>query len=56
MQWTAEAETALKKVPFFVRKKVKSSYKKKSRGGKRFAEILTAADFNDLVELFSNQV
>ena len=27
-------------------------YKKKSRHGKRFAEILTDADFNDLVELF----
>jgi anaerobic sulfite reductase subunit C len=27
-------------------------YKKKSRGGKRFAEILTDSDFDDLVELF----
>jgi dissimilatory sulfite reductase (desulfoviridin) alpha/beta subunit len=30
-------------------------YKKKSRRGKRFAEILTDADFYDLVALFSSQ-
>jgi dissimilatory sulfite reductase (desulfoviridin) alpha/beta subunit len=30
-------------------------YKEKSRRGKRFAEILTDADFNDLVAPFSNQ-
>jgi dissimilatory sulfite reductase (desulfoviridin) alpha/beta subunit len=30
-------------------------YKKKSRRGKRFAEVLTDADFNELVELFSGQ-
>lgn len=30
-------------------------YKKKSRRGRRFAEVLADADFEDLVDLFSNQ-
>ena len=40
MQWTAEAEAALKKVPFFVRKKVKSRVEKEAAGeGKTVVDI-----------------
>ncbi|WP_319521151.1 hypothetical protein [uncultured Desulfosarcina sp.] len=47
MRWTAEAEAAIKKVPFFVRKK--------SRGGKRFAELLTDADVDALMNGINNR-
>lgn len=39
MRWTDDAETALKKVPF---------YKQNSKNGKRFAEIFTPADYENL--------
>ena len=40
MQWTAEAEAALKKVPFFVRKKVKSRVEKETAAeGKTVVDI-----------------
>jgi anaerobic sulfite reductase subunit C len=35
MQWTDEAETAVKKVPFFVRKKVRTRVEKEAAGAGR---------------------
>jgi dissimilatory sulfite reductase (desulfoviridin) alpha/beta subunit len=40
MQWTVEAEAAIKKVPFFIRKKVKSRVEKEAtEDGKRIVDI-----------------
>ena len=40
MQWTVEAEAALKKVPFFIRKKVKSRVEKEvAEDGKTVVDI-----------------
>ena len=35
MEWTPEAETAIKKVPFFVRKRVRARVEKEAAAGNR---------------------
>ena len=41
MQWTQEAEAAIKKVPFFVRKKVRSRVEEESRQAGKTTVSLT---------------
>lgn len=56
MQWSEDAQAALKKVPFFVRKRVRARvekeaeflalYKSRSTHGQRFAQLLSDADID----------
>ncbi len=54
MKWTSEAETSLKKVPFFIRKKVKSRIEKQTaKAGKH---LVSMADVNTAKARFLNSM
>ncbi|MGD9211215.1 MAG: hypothetical protein PVI90_10585 [Desulfobacteraceae bacterium] len=58
MQWVPEAEAALEKVPFFVRKvllilqRCLDLYKSKCFHGQRFGEILSDTEFDSFIRIF----
>ena len=54
MKWTPEAENAIKKVPFFVRKRVKKRVEDEAR--KAGADAVCLDDRNDLGPLLPRQI